>query len=404
MALNKRHLSLSLYLLFSIFAIAQNNANFNPNDTITYNDSNSEKVVALGNLIESSVLNNQSEPFVGKLYKNALLKRILQDNTTSDLNSDYLKSFVKGIKQGLDLFPQEIITEVENGAYYDFVNYRYDQNLQTYYILFRLYSAEGGLNYHDYRIHKKDSEMLISDIYLYLAGENITTTMSRLMTYVAPNKKILGLIETTKDEGVTELFQAIQYKKSGNFELAYKLMDGITSKLSKEKFFLIFKSLMASNIDDEKYLATLKELIETHKDDPTIVLNKIDYYIYKEDYFEAIQVINQLQEDTEDDFLNFLKANVAFYDENYDFALNNYKYIVDNYPDFFEGQAGYLSTLVMMNNFKDATSFISTLISEGYDRADIINYVEEDDDNGENILEVLVQSEPYKAWKLKTSN
>ncbi len=396
--------SLSFCLLFTLCAVSQDTIGLNPKDTITYNESNSQKVLALGQLIEDSAFNNQPDSLISKWYKNVFIKRVLDLNPSINQNKDYLDAFIIGVKKGVDKFPNEIISEVQNGAYYDFINYRYDHELQTYYVLFRLYSAVGGMNYHDYRVHKNGDEMMFSDIYIYLSGEELSKTMARVMGYVIPDKKILGMIQPAKKEGVDQLFQTIKFKNSGNFKMAYQLLKGITSEISKEKFFLIFKTLIASNLDDDIYLAALEELISTYPNDPTIVLNKIDYHIYKENYFEAIQVINQLQEYTEDDFLNFLKANVAFMDKNYDFALNNYKYTIQNYPDFFEGQAGYLSTLVLMKKFKDATTYIDTLIEDGYDRDDLINYIEEDDINGENILDILVASKTYKTWKLNAKN
>ncbi|QXP61810.1 tetratricopeptide repeat protein [Olleya sp. HaHaR_3_96] len=404
MALKKLFPSLALYLLYSLAAIAQDGIKFNPKDTIAYNDANSEKVVALGSLIESSLHRSDPEVYISKFYTNVFVKRILDINPSITQNLDDIKLFAKGIQQGLNKFPAEIITELENGAYYDFVNYRYDEYLETYYILFRLYSSESGLNYHDYRIHKKGQDMQISDAYIYYSGENLSETMARLMGYAIPQKKILGLIKNSKNEGVNDLFKALRYKREGDFEKSYNTINTITSKISKEKFFLIFKSIIASNLDDDTYLNSLEELINTYSEDPTIVLNRIDYAIYKGNYFEAIQLLNQLQENTEDDFLNYLKANVAFQDENFDFALNNYDYIVQNYPDFFEGQAGYLNTLVMMKKYTEATAFIDTLISEGYERDSLINYIEEDDAYGENILDILVKSEAYKSWKLKTAN
>lgn len=176
-------------------------------------------------------------------------------------------------------------------------------------------------------------------------------------------------------------------------------MDGFKSELSKEKFLLIFKTLIASQLDEEKYLKSLEDLISTFPNDQTIALYKIDYHIYKEEYIEAIQTINQLQNETEDDFLNFMKAGVAFEDENYDFALNLYDYTVTNYPDFFDGHAGYISTLVLMGNFKDTTSYLDTLVADGYDKPGLIEYIEEEDENGYNILEDYAKSKNFLDWK-----
>ncbi|MEH6536586.1 MAG: hypothetical protein V7719_09350 [Psychroserpens sp.] len=401
MGLKKRLTLFSVCFLCYFCVFSQDIKTIILKDTITYSEENTQKIIEFGEFIDASIHNNEPELFLSKLDKDVFFKRILDLIPSVDPQDEYVKSFVSGMKKGLNKFPNEIIAEVENGSYYDFISYRYDQTLQTYFALFRLYSSESGMNYHDFRIHKKDGEMQFSDMYLYISGENLTETLARVMTYTMPDKKLFGLIKTPMDEGISDLIKAMTYNNTGDFKKAYKLMNGITSPLSKEKFFLIFKSLVASNVDDDKYLKSLEDLINTFSDDPTIGLNKVDYHIYKGNYYEAIQVINQLQNETEDDFLNYMKANVAFQDENYDLALNYYKYTIENYTGFFEGQAGYLNTLVMMKKNSEAVDYLDTLIADSYEKPSLIDYIEEDDEFGENILEDLVKSKEYKIWKRK---
>lgn len=378
---------------------AQDTTKASAKDTITYSDENTQKVIEFGNSIETSIHENDPEAYISKLNKDLFYDRVLNGYSSVDREDSFIKGFLLGMDKALTSFPNEIITEVENGAYYDFISYRYDIEAQTYYALFRLYSSETGMNYHDYRIHKDNGEFQFSDMYVYLSGEHFTNTIGRMMSYTVPEKRLFGLIDKKDDGESKALFKAIILNNNGNYEKAYEIMNGLTSKLTKEKFFLIFKSLMASQIDEEKYLKSLEDLITTFPKDPTIALNKIDYHIYKGDYYEAIQVINQLQNETEDDFLNFMKAGVAFEDQNYDLALNLYAYTIENYTDFFEGQAGYLNTLIMMTNYKDAITYLDTLVAEGYEKSGLIDYIEEKDEYGENILEVFAKSKDYKTWK-----
>ncbi|WP_156115558.1 tetratricopeptide repeat protein [Psychroserpens sp. Hel_I_66] len=368
-------------------------------DTLSYSEENSQKVIELGQLIETSVHESDAKTFVSKLNKDKFFDRVFNDYQPFDREDTFIKGYMIGMVQGLKSFPNEIIMEVENGAYYDFINYRYDVEAQTYYALFRFFSAESGMNYHDFRVHKGDEGLEFSDIYIYLTGEHFTSTISRVMSYTLPEDSILKRIDPVDNPDSKELFKAILYNKNGDYEKAYSIIDGITSDLSKEKFLLILKTLIAGQLDDDKYLKSLEDLISAFPQDQTIALNKIDYHIYKEEYFEAIQVINQLQNETEDDFLNYLKAGVAFEDKNYDLALNLYNYTITNYPDFFEGQAGYLSTLVLMENYPESANYLTTLVAEGYDKQALIEYVEEKDENGENMLDGFANSKDFSKWK-----
>ncbi|WP_460218490.1 tetratricopeptide repeat protein [Psychroserpens sp. MEBiC05023] len=380
---------------------AQNSIKEAAQDTMSYNEANSKKVIEIGEYIETTIHNNDPESFTSKINKDQFYNRVLQEYPDINRKDPFIIGYLIGISQTLKSFPTEIISEVEQGAYYDFINYRYDITSQTYYALFRLYSSETGLNYHDYRLSNNNGELEISDMYIYLAGEHFASTIGRMMSYSVPEQKLYGKKSKAPNPEAKDLFKAVLQNNNENYAKAYQIMDGMTSELSKEKFLLIFKSIIASQIDEEKYLKSLEDLITTFPDDQTIALNKIDYHIYKEEYFEAIQVINQLQNETEDDFLNFLKANVAFEDKNYDLALNLYEYIIDNYIDFFDGQAGYLSTLVMMKNYPDTVKYLDRLLEEDYDKQSLIEYIEEEDENGENILDQFMASNDYKAWKIK---
>ena len=258
------------------------------------------------------------------------------------------------------------------------------------------------MNYHNYRIQKNKNKIEFSDIYVYVTGEFLADTIGRLLRYSIPEiEKEDDGKQYQIDKDSKTLFNAIMYNKSGLFDKAYEAMEKLESGLSKEKFVLILKTLMASQIDETKYLKSLEDLISTFPEDPTLALNRIDYHIFREEYFEAIQVINQLQNETEDDFLNFIKGTVAFQDGNYDLAFNMFSFIIEDCPGFFDGQVGYLNVLVMMENYADAIIYLDTLLAEGYDKSSLIVYLEEDDESGENILELFIQTEDFKAWKTK---
>ena len=394
-----------LFLLFSLIVInnttvfAQDVAIETTTDSIAHNEANDLKAVELAEFLSAAIDSSDSDMFISKLSDTKFFERILNESGNVNPDDTFVKGFIIGLRRSLNSFPEEIITEVENGSYYDFISYRYDEDQKTYYLLFRLYSDETGINYHDYRVAKVGDEFQFSDMYIYLSGENFTTTLGRMMSYSLPDKAKLEKDSKEDRDQFQKLYKATLYNNAGNYEKSYQLLDNLAPPLGKEKFLLIFKSLVASNFNDNLYLKSIEELITTYPNDPTIYLNKIDYHIYTGQYFEAIQAINRLQNETQDDFLNFLKAGVALEDENYDLALNFYKYIIDNYEDFFDAQAGYLTTLALTNNYSEATNYLNTLVDSGYDKPWLIEFVEMDDEYGENMLKGYMDSKDFKAWK-----
>ena len=144
---------------------------------------------------------------------------------------------------------------------------------------------------------------------------------------------------------------------------------------------------------------TLEELKEKHNNDPTMYLTLVDYYILKEEYDRAFDLIDNLQIETNDDFLYYMKGNVEFLSDDYESASNYYAYIIENYPDFFQGYAGYLIATTKQQKYDDAITVLNKLVELEYDKDAIIEYLEEDDETGINVLEDLVKSDAYKTWK-----
>ncbi|SHH44479.1 tetratricopeptide repeat protein [Winogradskyella jejuensis] len=386
------------FLLISILSFSQNTEKKRVKDTLSNTLANDLKVKALGDSLQNAIINYESEKFLTYFSNEEFIERLKKLNTDADYEDNFVKGLLSGVLKGFNAFPNRIISELKADGYYDFVNYRYDEYEQTYFILFRLYS-QSGLNYHDYRIRKNPDtgDFEFTDIYIYLTGEDFSQTLGRIITFTMNSSNSKG--KTLKGfQDFMQLEKAIKANQVGNPQRGYYIMEKIKGDISKDKFFLILKSMMAANLGDEEYLKSLEELFAIHGDDPTIFLNKIDYYLLKGMNYEAVECVEKLKKITEDDFLNYSKANIAYMDENYQVALDNYKYIVDNYEGFFDAQSSYLAILTVLNRNDEAIDYLNTLVEE-YDKEDLIEYLEELDENNENVFEDFIKTEAYKTWK-----
>ena len=374
--------------------------------TIEESEENDSKVGFFGTFLEASINDNKPKAFLTRMDKESFAKFITKDDDTLNEDKDsklFRKGFVKGLLNRMDEYPKKIAAEVQKDSYYSFISYRYDSLTMTYYALFRLFSIEGGVNYHDYRLSLVDGKFKFSDVYIYLSGEHLSQTFSRMYTLGKPKKKMLGLFNVKKYSAFDELSKALSIYHFGGYKKAYNIIENIEDDITKAKFLLIIKSEIASHISDELYTASLEELKNRFPNDPTIYLTQIDYHIYKKEYYEAIDLLDKLQNETQDDFLYYLKANIALEDKNYDVALDYYNYIITNYPGFVEGYVGVLTTYVSRKEFPNAIEVLDTIINEGYDKKELINFVEEKDELGFNILEPLMKEKVYKKWKRKKS-
>src|SRR5690606_9422703 len=139
-----------------------------------------------GMFIQTQIHESNPEGFLSK-FDTKIIK-----NKVRKVDSKLLKTihdeneFDRGLKTGLIEFPKKIISLFEIGSFYDMVNYRYDEETQTYHMLFRLFQMDEGINYHDYKVSVVNDEFMFDDMYIYLSGEYISDTFTRIFEYTSP--------------------------------------------------------------------------------------------------------------------------------------------------------------------------------------------------------------------------
>jgi tetratricopeptide (TPR) repeat protein len=363
--------------------------------TIVESEENDLKVNELGTFIQSQIHENNPTAYLSKFDAHIIKDKVIEIDSEIIKTSEDEKDFDKGLLNGFLEFPNKIITSINNGAFYDFINYRYDEETQSYHMLFRFFHMDEGINYHDYKVSIKDNEFMFDDMYIYLSGEYISDTFTRIFQYTSPN--------STKDNSsdFKKYSKALVDVRVGNFENAYNLLNALTTDLANEKFIHINKIQIASKLDETIYMEAIESLKNTFQNDPTIYLTLIDYYIMKEEYDVAFDLVDNLQVETSDDFLNYIKGNVAYARADYEGALNYFNYMIENYPDFYQPYVSNVSVYTQQQQFDEALLVLDKLVERDYDKQILIEYIEEVDENGLNELESLANSKAYKKWKKK---
>lgn len=139
--------------------------------------------------------------------------------------------------------------------------------------------------------------------------------------------------------------------------------------------------------------------MQRYPNDPSLYLSQVDYYYIKKDFDKASEVVEQLMYQTNDDFLNYLLANIIIEAENYEEAIKHLDIVTNNYPNFFNGFGQYLLCITKTQQFDLGKRILEQLIDYGYEKTAIIEYVEELDKNGENIFDGFAKSKDYLEWK-----
>ncbi|WP_296313373.1 tetratricopeptide repeat protein [Winogradskyella sp. UBA3174] len=365
-------------------------------------EENDEKVEELARNLETSFNDLETTVFNQKFDVEGFMSNVV-DNDKIDKNDEFTRGFMKGVKQSGFNLSAKIVDEIDAGSYYNLINYHYDSDEKAYYFTFRIYSSETGVNYHDYKVCFDGETTKFNDIYIYLTGEKLSATLQRIFILSQPSKNVLSkLLGGKSDNSILKIAEAKKLLENGKPKKAYKKISEVEGPMAKEKFTLIIKGSIASAFDDELYGSILEEFAELYPDDPTLYLKQVDYYILKEDYKKAIENIEILMYETDDDFLNLVKANAYLMDKDYKNAEKYYVYMTVNYPDLFEAYVGLMVSLNYQSSFKETLNIVKDLLNQGYDREALLEFLEEKEADGSNELEAFVTSKVYKQWKRKS--
>lgn len=361
---------------------------------------NDKEVEALGSLIETSLTNNEVNTYIERFDKRSFVNLATSEINDVQSKGSSKSGFNSSALTAMSSIANVIYKHIETDGFYDFVNYYYDYEKQTYSMLFRLFSEENGLNYHEYRISKVGDIFTYNDIYIYLSGETFSKTLSRIFYYSLSKEKKLSIFGKKKSKNYDDFIKASSLYRSGSFREAYNLLKTITGDITDEKFFFVYEILITSNLEtNQEHQESVEKMMQRYPNDPSLYLSQVDYYYIKKDFDKASEVVEQLMYQTNDDFLNYLLANIKIEAENYEEAIKHLDIVTNNYPNFFNGFGQYLLCITKTQQFDLGKRILEQLIDYGYEKTAIIEYVEELDENGENIFDGFAKSKDYLEWK-----
>ena len=396
-----KYLTSILFLLIFQLVIAFQDKSICSCELLKESKENDEKVATIAKEIEASFHDLSTDGFK-KYFDTKSFKLKLVSGIDVDSNKSYVKGFLNGVGKAGDKLALKIIDEIEYGAYYNLINYSYNIVEKSYYFTFRMYSEETGINYHDYRVCSDGENIKVNDIYIYLSGEHLSETLNRLFKMSLEDE--INNTNDSKESTVNSMFKVTRAQRllqKGKPKEAYEIVNSITGPMKNEKFFLLIKALIASSYDEKIYENTLGEFAELYPDDPTLYLKLIDYYFLKENYKMVHIYIDKLIFETEDDFLNLMKAHAYLLQEDYINAEKSYNYIKINYPASFSAHIGEMVSLTFQNRFEETLAIAQNLVDDGYDKKELTDFFEEKELDGSNQLQAFVESTIYKNWKAK---
>jgi hypothetical protein len=371
--------------------------NFAVNDSI-----NDDAVIAFGEQLQDSFYEKQTTFFIDNFDKDGFTKKIVlsqEDTNKSQKIKKFNTSFKAGFFKGFDAFPLKIIESMEKDNSYDIVNYYYSDSEQKYHLLFRMFSDEEGLNYHDYQLNYVNEKFLIEDLYIYSTGEYLSETLRQLYLMAIP-KEYIDDIDMNKNR-IVNIFFILQYKQlleKKEYKKAFDLLNNLEGDIKNQKIYYTLKIQVASEINDVYYMEAIDELLKKFPDDPSTQLMAVDYHVMLKDYNATMSALNALQEATEDDFIEYVKGNMAWEFEDYEGAEKAYTYIMNEYPNYEMAKMSLLYLYDFLEKHEDNILLLNRMIdSEEYTKQDLIDFI----DDKTNEFEHLPNAPIYKKWKEK---
>jgi hypothetical protein len=219
-------------------------------------------------------------------------------------NKEFDRSMVlgsmKSIKAG-ELGRQIAGALGEKGTYELVKQYEKDNHQH---LVFRLFNDQ--LNYHDFELIKKGSQVKIADMFIYVTGENLSTTIATSLQYIDDREEAaskVGKKELKKVQLVKKYLNAQEYEKAG------RIFETLPAVIKEQKLHQLIYVQIASGLSNDKYLAALNSFQQKYPEAPNMYLLMLDAYFLKKDYAAALTCVNRLDSLINKDlFLDYYRA------------------------------------------------------------------------------------------------
>lgn len=274
-------------------------------------DISNQEATDWANSWTQAMIDNQSST-IGKLFDwEGLYARVAEP---LNLGSRDRQKFEQGMREsniGSNLSMQ-IAMVCEASGNYRFVRLvRRDGVLHA---VFRLQSQQLGINYHDVRLVRKDSEIVGDRLFVAATGEELADTMKALALPLIKNNAGRGMsAEKKEDQAAFEsIIEMLKSARAGDAETTKRLYKSLPTRYQNSKNALL-AMIMATSIDEneDEYLIVIDKYSASFPNDPSLGLLLLDAAMMREDWELLESSRRQIQAWTGgDDFMDLLVAAV----------------------------------------------------------------------------------------------
>jgi len=380
---------LSTLILFLFLFSTSNNAQIYEEDIYEIVDS-----------IVATVNKKDRKPINTFFAKDSFLNLIEKTKVDIPEATEYRKELKKELGHKFD-FGNLLLETIEDN-YYDFINY-YESVDNEVHVLFRLLSGENGaINYHDFILTPINDTLQIIDVYYFRSGQRVSKSYNEIYLRVLRNylnsevasffsREDEGLLNFNKSKKVNALYEKGEYQK------AYDLYSSLPKDIVQSKSFRLLKVNITTELGDTaKFKQAVDEYQEAFPDDPSLHLVTLDRYFIDGKYEEAMRCVNKLDIAVGlDDFLNYLRGNIYYAQNEFLKAQEKYEYITTEYPGFMLAWTNLIVVYHETKQYSELTKTLTRLESE-LEKAENIDYMKTE-------YVDFCKTQEFKDWE-KASN
>ncbi|HMP92668.1 MAG TPA: hypothetical protein PKD90_07345 [Phnomibacter sp.] len=224
-----------------------------------------------------------------------------------EMSIPFNKGFVEGIETGLKnrKMGTELLHNMGDGGSIRLLRV-YEKQGQQHVLLRTIFGETDGFNYYDLTLtHNRQNEVKVADMFIYLAGQWLSTMMGELMAPALGDDKNNANLSAIKSmQGIRPLL------KKGKPREALAIFEKLPAQVRNQKISQIIYLEICNQLEDEdKYLQALEEFESLYPDATNAWLAGIDLAFLRKDYPKALQLVDKLDQHVQTDpYLNYYRG------------------------------------------------------------------------------------------------
>ena len=305
------------------------------------------EALAFSKKIERSII-RQNPTLLDNIFDDKWFGRQVAAATGNTMKASTVDAAVQDIRKAH--FGQRILSLLGKDGTYTLLRQYEKDNRQ--HLLFRIYDAEGGTNYHDFQLVKVNDQIKAMDVYVYESGESLSKIMADLLILMEADGPTTTYSDKEKTRIMVSLRRLIDQKQ---FEAARNCYDSLPADYKRQKIFQLYHIQIGQHMGDSLNIQCLLEYQTLFPNDPSLYLTMINAYSLQKQYPKALAAVNKLDSLVgKDPFQDYYRGHIYNQMKDSARALACFERVHAYLPSFHKGATALLASYMQAGDLDKA--------------------------------------------------